>query len=92
MSTYKIRPIWLRQKDQSFWANWAIDTKPAKFRKHIPQDAGHTRSTRLDIEEFTIDKEIAVSQSPWIKAECSGETELGELKVPDELNDIGINE
>ena len=25
MSTYKIRPIWLRQKDWFFWTNWAID-------------------------------------------------------------------
>ncbi|OCK96644.1 uncharacterized protein K441DRAFT_656589 [Cenococcum geophilum 1.58] len=23
LSTDKIRPIWLRQKDQSFWADWA---------------------------------------------------------------------
>ena len=39
---------------------------------------------RTHIEEFTVYKEIAVSQSPWIKAECSGEDELGELKVPGE--------
>ena len=26
LSDYKIRPIWLRQKDWFFWANWAFDT------------------------------------------------------------------
>jgi hypothetical protein len=117
-------------------AHDAENPKPAKFRKHIPQDAGHTRSIglitfephdpkgfkalfhqsmfrlpwpyaklknayirrncfkytikplvgdpRTHIEEFTVDKEIAVSQSPWIKAECPGGNELGELKVPGE--------
>ena len=24
--TYKLCPIWLRQKDRFFWANWAFDT------------------------------------------------------------------
>ena len=25
LSTYKICPIWLRQKDRFFWANWAFN-------------------------------------------------------------------
>jgi hypothetical protein len=29
-------------------AHDAENPKPAKFRKHIPQDAGHTRSSRLN--------------------------------------------
>jgi len=30
VSVHKIRPIWLRQKDRFFWANWAIDTVTLK--------------------------------------------------------------
>ena len=28
LSAYKLRPIWLRQKDRFFWANWAFDIDP----------------------------------------------------------------
>ena len=35
MSTDKIRPIWLRQKDRSFWANWAIDSRSNRAAAQI---------------------------------------------------------
>jgi len=35
MSTDKIRPIWLRQKDRSFWANWAINSRSNRAAAQI---------------------------------------------------------
>jgi hypothetical protein len=32
VSTDKIYPIWLRQKDRSFWANWAFDISIGRSR------------------------------------------------------------